>query len=152
MKATRLWLVLLLAAAGGLRGAQAGDALGRLFLTPEQRARIDARVHDGLPGRPGERAAPAAGERLVLNGLLRGSDGRQRLWLNGRGADPRRAGAPFALLRDGRVRVHWNGNTSVLKPGQVLDPATGEVSELFADPPDDAPGPVTEQVDEPVAE
>lgn len=134
---TVLCLAMLLLAVG-TAGAETGTPLGRLFLTPEQRAQIDARRHDGMGGSRADDAGPAAGDRLVMNGLLQGSDGRQRLWVNGRGADPRRPGTPFVLLRDGRVRVHWDGAARVMKPGQVLDPVTGEITELFAQPADAA--------------
>lgn len=118
-----------LLAPGGI--AAAAD-LGRLFTTPEQRAKMD----DALP------AASAAGvgvndtgTQFRLNGVMRGSDGRQAIWLNERQLAP---GDTAVLTHDGRVRLQWDAGRSsrLVKPGQRVDKATGRLYEPY----DRAPG------------
>lgn len=99
---------------GGLAQAQE-EALGRLFLTPAQRASLDQQ-------RQRAAAAPSgSGERegsLTVNGEVRRSDGHNTRWINGRaepGATP--PGVPVgdrfnpatgereSLLGKGRITV-----------------------------------------------
>jgi hypothetical protein len=61
--------------------AQAADmALGTLFHTPEERARLD-RMRRG-EAEP-ERAAPEAGRAPAVTGFVKRSDGRHTVWIDG---------------------------------------------------------------------
>jgi hypothetical protein len=122
-----------LAAVLGPRAADAdgADALGRLFLTPAERAALDReRPRAGGPAADGwprdllpARAVPR--QRVVLNGLVRREAGAPVVWINGRVAP---AGAGSAPDRQARVAVRAAGGAR-LKPGQAWDPATGRISE-----------------------
>ena len=114
----------------------AADDLGRLFSTPEERARIDNM-------RAGVVTATEAGDtetvdQLVLNGTLTGSNGKRLAWVNGRPVTADDAGSDTTLLYDGRVRLRWREGAVArdLKPGQVVDKVTGEVFEVYNRPPD----------------
>ena len=62
--------------------AAAEDPLGTLFLTPQERARLD-RLRRGEPVvEPG--AAPAASSDPQLTGYVQRSDGRTTVWVDGR--------------------------------------------------------------------
>lgn len=122
--------------------ADDGAALGRLFLTPQQRQLLDQRRADPagktnadlpadlLPAR----AAPP--RRVVLNGVIRRGSEPPLVWINGRRAD----GSPDEGVRvrrgpDRQDRVTLEaGRTGAvvrLKPGQAWDPASGRVSDCL---------------------
>jgi hypothetical protein len=63
--------------------AAADDALGTLFLTPQERARLDSlrRGETATPGSPGAIGGP--GEH-ALTGYVQRSDGRAVVWIDGR--------------------------------------------------------------------
>ncbi len=126
----------------GVGNPAAADDLGRLFTTPTERARIDAVRKGGAPPATDTEtsARAAAGDHLVVNGSVIGSDGKRLIWLNGIRAGH---GDHVRLQRDGRVRVHWRNGVRVLKPGQVLDRASGEVFEGYARPHDPKLAPVS---------
>lgn len=117
---------------GKAPGADA--AIGRLFLTPQQRQDLDQRrgaatSDTGLPADllPA-RKLPV--RRLVLNGVVRG--GREPLvWING---EPATALGKAVRVRSGPDRqqrvtleVGRDGASARLKPGQAWEPATGTV-------------------------
>lgn len=106
-----------------MANAQADD-LGQLFTSPMERARIDALRGGTRPQQ--ETSAPAA--RMVVNGTLRGSDGKRLVWLNGAAINPSSADN-MTLLGDGRVELTWREGTRTLKPGQGMDHSSGEVFE-----------------------
>jgi hypothetical protein len=117
-----LWLTL----APALLCAANADDLGRLFTSATERARIDAQ-HTRAASR--STASPSdAAARVVINGTLRGSDGKRLVWLNGAPVPPDHANA-VTLLRDGRVKLSWRDGAKILKPGQGIDSATGEIFE-----------------------
>lgn len=118
-----------LLAAGLLALPAAADAqaLGRLFFTPEQRQALDERRRARVP----DKAAPAplaVSPTTRLDGYVRRSDGRATVWVNGASQDDSRP------LPDGRVAVPvGDGGTRVrLKPGEVLDRSSGEVSDVLS--------------------
>lgn len=100
------------------------DDLGRLFTSASERARIDAL----RAGAPQEAAPTATADRMVVNGTLRGSDGKRLVWLNGNAVNPDSA-RDMTLLRDGRVQLSWRDGKRIVKPGQGLDQASGEIFE-----------------------
>lgn len=119
-------LVLLMGLA--LAGAAAAQELGRLFFTPEQRDALDARRRSRVPEKP----APAPlviAPTTRLDGYVRRSDGRSTVWVNGDTADdsrPQTDGSVAVSVGDGGPRVR-------LKPGEVLDRSSGEVTDVLGE-------------------
>jgi hypothetical protein len=100
--------------------------VGRLFFTPEQRAALDARRKARVPDKPA--AVPLiVSPTTRLDGYVRRSDGRSTVWVNGASVDD---AAPQA---DGRVSVGVGESRArvQLKPGEVLDRGSGEVTDVL---------------------
>lgn len=100
--------------------------LGRLFFTPQQRDALDARRRARMPDKPAP--APLAVSPITrLDGFVRRSDGNSTVWVNG---DTANDSTPLA---DGRVPVPLgdSGARVRLKPGQVVDRSSGEVSDVL---------------------
>ena len=127
----RLALLLALLPAGGA----AAQELGRLFFTPEQRAALDARRAARLPDKP---AAVAESPTTRVDGYVKRSSGKSTVWVDGeampdglqieglrvqRGNDPTRV----------TVTVGEDGRRVVLRIGETLDRATGEVKGVLGD-------------------
>jgi hypothetical protein len=108
----------LLACLAGLSAANArgepGEAIGRLFHTPEERRQLDQLRNLGA-ARPG-----IAAERpgLRLDGVVRHPDGRHTTWVNGQLAPPGRV-APGATPGEARVAVE-RGKSVSLRVGESL--------------------------------
>jgi hypothetical protein len=117
-----LVLAMALAFCQGL-GAQ---ELGRLFFTPEQRDALDARRRSRVPEKA---AAPLIiAPTTRLDGYVRRSDGRSTVWVNGDTADDSRP------QTDGSVAVSVGEGPRVrLKPGEVLDRSSGEVTDVLGE-------------------
>lgn len=105
-----------------------GQELGRLFFTPEQRQALDARRRARVPDKPAP-APLAVSPTTRLDGYVRRSDGRATVWVNGASQDESRP------LPDGRVAVSvGDGGARVrLKPGEVLDRSSGEVTDVLGE-------------------
>ena len=134
-----LILCVLLAGAALTARAQSPQ-LGRLFLSPEQRAQLDAQRY-GPPAPDPAMAAPAPpppppppAPPVELNGLVQRSSGRSTVWLNQEAQiEPHNrlaSGKPGTLT----LRLS-NGQVVLLQPGQRYDPASGTVSEAQEAPP-----------------
>jgi len=120
----RLLLVLSIALSQGLHAQE----LGRLFFTPEQRDALDARRRARVPDKPAP--TPIVASPVTrLDGYVRRSDGRSTVWVNGDTLDDSRAQA------DGRVSVPvGEGGARVrLKPGEMLDRGSGEVTDVLGE-------------------
>ncbi len=112
--------------------------LGRLFLTAEQRAALDARRKARIPDKPA--AAPVVESPTTsVDGLVRRQGGRSTVWINrqpnaegvqpdGARVLPGRAGAPDVSITVGEGERQFQ-----LKPGQKLDRGTGEVTDVLGD-------------------
>lgn len=134
MTARAFLLCLVLLAALPLRAQE----LGRLFLTPEQRAALDARRKARIPDKPA--AAPVVeSPTTTVDGLVRRQGGRSTVWVNGvpnpegvqsDGArvSPGRRNAPTVAITVGEGERQFE-----LKPGQKLDRGTGEVTDVLGD-------------------
>lgn len=134
-----LILCVLLAGAALTAHAQSPQ-LGRLFLSPEQRAQLDAQRY-GPPAPDPAMAAPAPpppppppAPPVELNGVVQRSSGRSTVWLNQEAQNE-----PHNRLASGKpgtltLRLS-NGQVVLLKPGQRYDPASGTVSEAQEAPP-----------------
>ena len=117
--------------------AFAKDPYGLMFTTPAQRELLDNRFN-AKPGADSGTAASAdahASPVLKLNGTLLSNTGRKEVWINGRRqltSAPGSAGKVRVLSRDA-VEVHPSPSTRPrsMKPGQVMDLATGQISEAY---------------------
>ncbi|PIF12786.1 hypothetical protein [Janthinobacterium sp. 13] len=135
MRSARILCALL---AGAALTAQA-QPLGRLFLSPQQRAQLDAQRHGPPPPDPAL-AAPAPpppappAPPVELNGVVQRSSGRSTVWLNQEAQNE----PHNRLARDkpGTLTLRLsNGQAVLLKPGQRYDPASGTVTEAQEAPP-----------------
>lgn len=110
----------------GLATVVSAQEIGRLFFSPEQRAALDARRKARVPDKPA--AAPiVASPTTRLDGYVRRSDGRATVWVNGAQADeasPQADGRVPVVVGESEARVR-------LKPGEVLDRGSGEVSDVL---------------------
>jgi len=128
-------LALGLAAAAPAAHAQ---ELGRLFLTPEQRATLDARRKARVPDKP-VAADVVVSPVTRVDGYVQRSGGKSTVWVNGQAQTE---GAAQGLARIQRDR---RGETSVAVPlgeeargasarvGQSVDMSTGEVRDPLGD-------------------
>jgi hypothetical protein len=110
----------------------AAQELGRLFMTPEQRASLDARRKARVPDRPAEKVVASPTTRV--DGYVQRSGGRSTVWVNGEPLSEYSAEAP--RIRGGRtaqveVPLGENGDRVRVKPGQVLNRETGEVRDML---------------------
>lgn len=115
----------------------AGQELGRLFLTPEQRAALDARRKARIPDKPA--AVVVESPTTRLDGYVKRLGGRSTVWLNGVAA-PEGSQPEGMQVRPGRSDP---GSISLtlgeaqrryeLKVGQKLDRGSGEVRDVIDD-------------------
>ena len=124
-------VLFLLALALGAPAAQAQE-LGRLFLTPEQRASLDARRKARVPDKPA--AVVQSSPNTRVDGYVQRSGGPSTVWVNGE-ALPEQAPESPRIGGEGRVSVGVGdaGGRVRLKPGQTLDRGTGEVRDAIGD-------------------
>ena len=131
----------------GFAAAVPAQGLGRLFSTPEQRVELNrARdrydptrqeviIKQGKVVAPEVEAPPPPLPELMVNGLIRRSDGRSSAWVNGTQLRSGEATADGIVLESDGQSVKFvlpsGSNTSAIKPGQMLDPNRGEVRELY---------------------
>lgn len=104
-------------AAAGVAGMPAGAAV-----LPGADQMAIAGAAGGAPGAAGEGAAVEAPPGLRLDGIIRRSNGRDVMIVNGE-VQPARGASR------GSVRLQADGRSITLKPGQRYDPATGEIHE-----------------------
>ncbi|PHV29038.1 hypothetical protein CSQ93_07755 [Janthinobacterium sp. BJB426] len=124
--------------AGAALTAQAqAQQLGRLFLSPQQRAQLDAQRYGPPPPDPVMAAPPPPpppAPPVELNGVVQRSSGRSTVWLNQEAQNE----PHNRLARDkpGTLTLRLsNGQVLLLKPGQRYDPASGTVTEAQETPP-----------------
>ena len=139
----------------------AAEAIGRLFMTPEQRAALDSARESGTDlltaaGQPTSSPAASPDEPVVLNGVVRRSRGPDVTWVNGTRVST--SGPEGVYLRRGPDRHNQvtleeaGGARARLKPGQFWIPATGQVADCYgcavirkpADPIETPPATTTE--------
>ena len=128
----------LLAVLLGTAPPLAAQELGRLFLTPSQRATLDVRRAERVPDKP---AAEVVVESPTtrIDGQVQRSSGRSTVWINGQ---PVREGAQSEGLRmtpaqggaDGVTLSIGEGDRSVrLRVGESMNRDTGEVRDMLGD-------------------
>lgn len=157
MSGARLLLLAGLVATLAAPPAVAAD-LGRLFLSPEERATLDRLRATGpaetivegedLQAAPVEavETPPPQAPRITVNGIVRRSDGRGVAWVNGMSTlDGDFAAQHFNVAgatRGERVRIGTPGDIPEvdLKPGQSFEPGTQRIVDV-RDPPPPPPPP-----------
>jgi hypothetical protein len=128
--------------------AVAADApIGRLFLTPAERAALDViRQQSKPPERlvKGDEPttsqedlptaeAPAPAMSIAVQGYVKRNDGKGTVWVNGQAVQEKSAGQDFEVGRlrgdtdPVRIRLPRSGQTVSIKAGQRYDPASGKV-------------------------
>jgi hypothetical protein len=126
----------------------AGDGLGRLFLTPDQRSQLEtvrAQRDRRLPATTDTETAPAARiltapDVVTYNGMVRRNDGASTVWINGKPTNEHGKGINesdvnvLGLRRDGTVAVAipQAGRRASLKVGQSLEVTSGAIEESYA--------------------
>jgi hypothetical protein len=111
----------------------AGQQLGRLFFTPEQRATLDERRKARVPDKPA--AAVVASPTTRLDGYVQRSGGRSTFWVQGESLPEDTPGSPRIDPARNTVSVPVSeaGARVRLKPGEVLDRGTGQVHDVIGD-------------------
>jgi len=140
MNRVLLSFFLLIAAAPAL--AQEAP-LGRLFLTPEQRAALDnARRNkiraEAVAGAVVKKPKQPTARSVLINGIVKRSDGETIVWVNGKPIDGETPdGMQFQSRSDGAVVVREpdKGRRVEIKVGQQVDMVTGRIKEPFERPP-----------------
>jgi len=109
MNSSRL-IALLLAALAATPSLAEEAPLGRLFLDPQQRARLDAQRQRNPGFQPN--ASESEGSQTI-NGEVRSSNGRRTRWING--------------------EANWDGTAPPprVPVGDTFNPATGERESLI---------------------
>ena len=134
-------LPLLLLAVLALSAAAAPPRIGRLFMSPSERAGLD-RLRDAggriePPPAPAPAPAPEAGAAplpppppppMVVTGIVQRSDGRSTVWINNTPQNDQQVGAANGAPA---VTVMLpSGQRATLKAGQAVDVATGVVGDV----------------------
>lgn len=120
--------------------APAAEALGRLFFTPAERARLDAARSEKswVPVASEQEEAPPIPELVTYGGLVRRSDGKTTVWINNRpvndGKATERLPVKTRVQPDGSVvlEVPQASRSVNLKVGQSLEIVSGTIEEPYA--------------------
>ncbi len=128
--------------------AFSAEGLGRLFFTPEQRLQLDtarAQRDRRLPITTDTAATPAQAlpqspEVVIYHGMVRRSDGKSTVWLNGKPINEHNHLQPghdvsvTGLRQDGTVSVAipQAGRRASLKVGQSLEVMSGAIAESYS--------------------
>lgn len=136
----KTWPTLLIAALA-LPAAAEPPRIGRLFMTPSERADLN-RLRDAggrIEPAPAAPQAPVAGTEplppappppMVVTGIVQRSDGRSTVWINNTAQDDQQVGtangAPAVTV------MLPSGQRATLKAGQAVDVATGTVGDVRA--------------------
>lgn len=120
-------------ALGAAAGPCAGQQLGRLFFTPEQRATLDQRRKARVPDKPA--AVVVASPTTRLDGYVQRSSGPSTVWVQGESLPEGAQGSPRIdpARNSVSVPVGEAGARVRLRPGEILDRGTGEVRDVIGD-------------------
>jgi len=133
---TRALATLALAVLVSLPASATAQELGRLFLTPEQRATLDARRKARVPDKPG---AVAVSPVTRIDGYVQRSGGRSTVWVNGEAVTEGAARGTVHIRpgRPGEVGISTplgeETRSSSARVGQTVDTSTGEVRDPLGD-------------------
>jgi hypothetical protein len=136
----RLILVFLLGALGACAFAQEPE-LGRLFLTPEQRAALDnARRNkiraEALAVTAAKKPKIPPARSVTINGIVSRSDGESTVWVNGRPTEGQTEDGMRVTISPGSqssvlLREPEKGKQVRLKVGQRADLVSGRIQEPY---------------------
>lgn len=131
----------LLLAALGAPGVAQEPALGRLFLTPEQRAALDnARRNriraEALAATTAKKPKIPPARTVTINGIVSRSDGESTIWINGHPTEGQTEdGMRVTISSDSQssvvVREPEKGKRVRLKVGQSADLISGRIQEPY---------------------
>lgn len=143
-------LILAIALSGlSAAGSAQEPALGRLFLTPEQRAALDnarrnkIRAEAVVAAADKKPRAPPA-KSVTINGVVSRSDGESTIWVNGHATEGETQDGMHVVIAPGSnssvvVREPARGKNVRLKVGQRADLVSGKIEESYqqrrAEPP-----------------
>ncbi|HEY3326095.1 MAG TPA: hypothetical protein VGK14_02875 [Novimethylophilus sp.] len=129
--------------------------IGRLFLSPAERASLDAirqnskppekivnadETHDGEKDIAPDAPAPAT-PVVTVRGYVKRSDGKGTVWVNGLPLSEKTTAKDFEVGRlrgdtdQVQIRLSRTGQTVSIKAGQSFDPASGKVVQNLQDLP-----------------
>lgn len=122
-------------------GDRPANAVGRLFFTPAQRLQLDIarrqRARATLATERTEEVAQPIPQTITYDGVVRRSDGKTTVWVNGRPINDQQPVGGTAIVgrigADGSVRlqVPQSGRSVDLKPGQRVELLSGTVEEGY---------------------
>lgn len=132
-----------------LRPAHA-EALGRLFTTPQQRAKLE-QLRRAPPPAPKPKVVvqpkveppppPPTVPAITVNGVVVRSDGESTAWVNGQSTVDGRVDVDNVQINPRRIKglsvpitTPSNLPDVRLKPGQSYDPDTGTVVDIYQQP------------------
>jgi hypothetical protein len=144
------WLILLLSGLPMLAMAADPAQLGRLFLTPAERATLDIVRQNSRPPEkiitPGASGEDSAGEGastpvavptvVTVDGYVKRTDGKGTVWVNGQPVREKSTANNVEIGRlqgntnDVRIKLPSTGQTFKLKAGQSYESASGKVGSL----------------------
>jgi hypothetical protein len=133
-KASARQLAALLLIAALTPAANAEDALGRLFFTPERRQALDRQRQLNIPDSQQADEDPT----LTINGMVTRSSGKRTAWVNGapQNENEMRGGWSVSPLgrNGGRIVVKSAESPSAhARIGDTINRTTGEASSLLKD-------------------
>ncbi len=134
-------IVAALLAALGTPGIAQEPSLGRLFLTPEQRATLDnARRNriraEALAATVDKKPKIPAARSVTINGIVSRSDGESTIWVNGRPTEGQTEDGMRVTISPGSqssvvLREPEKGRRVRLKVGQKADLISGRIQESY---------------------
>ena len=128
--------------APGRIAAKAAEPMGRFFFTPAQRASLDIartrRARNTLSTEGMEETAAPVAQSVTYGGMVRRSDGKSTVWINGRPVNDSEPIGGISVV--GRIRsdgsvslqVPQSGRSVDLKPGQSVELLSGTIEEAFS--------------------
>ena len=134
-----MMLIILAIALASAGPAYAADSVGRLFYTPPQRTQLDtARAQKNQAVLAAENQETALPQMINYQGMVKRSDGKSTLWVNGRPVS--NPDALSALSLSGRVsstgsitvQFPQSSRTAELKVGQSAELTSGIVEDAYA--------------------
>lgn len=141
------WLILFVSCLPVFAMAAEPVPLGRLFLTPAERAALDTIRQNSrppekivTPGNASEEdetaASPTAPPVVTVQGYVKRSDGKGTVWINGQAVQEKSATKDVEVGRlqgntnEVQIKLPGAGQTIKLKAGQSYNPASGKVGNL----------------------
>jgi hypothetical protein len=127
--------------------ASDAEPIGRLFTSPEERARLDQIRITGVVAIPhistsqnaaGTAPPPAAAEAITIDGFVRRSDGKDTTWINQVPQNENESAQTLTVLQQPAappaISVQLQSGKMVgLKAGQTVDARTGAVRDVYQD-------------------